>query len=112
VENLTVSATLNVTSLYHDTLLDKVARDDPRYKPLLPSSPHTRYTRSWADRVGSYKWAARMLEVIKFTQLFIEMGLRRKVSVKTKWRGIVLLETIKYGLYIMTKLGHYSNMTF
>jgi peroxin-16 len=84
-----------VTSLYHDTLLEKVARDDKRYKPLLPSSPHTRYTRAWAERVGSYRWAARALEVIQFTQLFIEMGLRRKASPKTKWRGIVLLEFIK-----------------
>jgi peroxin-16 len=90
-----VAATLNVTSLYHDTLLEKVARDDPRYKPLLPSTPHTRYTRAWASRVDGYKWTARMLEVIKFTQLFVEMSLRRNVKPKAKWRFVVLLESIK-----------------
>jgi peroxin-16 len=91
-----VSAALNVTSLYHDTILAKVARDDPRYKPLLPPSPLSRFTRAWAERVSPYKWAARMLEVINFTQLVIEMAMRRKVSAKNKWRGIVLLEFIKY----------------
>jgi peroxin-16 len=84
-----------VTSLYHDTLLDKVAQADKRYKPILPSSPHTRFTRAWTERVGPYKWAARMLEIIQFTQLFIEMGLRRRVRSQTKWRAVVLLECIK-----------------
>lgn len=90
-----VSATLNVTSMYHDTLLAKVARDDPRYKPILPPSPHTRYTRAWTSRNTGYKWAARMLELIQFTQLLVEMGLRRRTSPRTKWRGVVLLELVK-----------------
>lgn len=90
-----MSASLNVTSLYHDTLLAKVARDDPRYKPVLPPSTHTRYTRAWTSRNGGYKWVARMLELIQFTQLLIEMGMRRRTSMRTKWRGIVLLEVIK-----------------
>jgi hypothetical protein len=84
--------------MYHDTLLAKVARDDPRYKPIIPPSPHTRYTRAWSERLPQYKWAARALDVIQFTQLLIEMGLRRKASTRTKWRGIVLLEAIKYAL--------------
>ena len=90
-----VSAILNVMSMYHDTLLAKVAHTDPKYKPLLPSSPHTRYTRAWCDKDARYKWAARALELIRFTELLLEMGLRRKVSRKTRWRGIVMLEVVK-----------------
>ena len=37
-----------------------------------------------------------MLEIIRFTELVLEMILRRKVSQKTKWRLIILLEVIKY----------------
>ena len=37
-------------SMYHDTLLAKVGHSDPKYKPLLPSSPHTRYTRAWSEK--------------------------------------------------------------
>ena len=90
-----VSATLNVMSMYHDTLLAKVGQSDPKYKPVLPSAPHTRYTRAWCDKDARYKWFARALELIRFTELLLEMGLRRKVSQKTRWRGIVLLEVIK-----------------
>ena len=92
---IAVSALLNVTSIYHDTLLAKVAKSDPRYKPLIPISPHTRYTRAWCEKDSRYKWAARMLEALRFVELLIEMGLRRTVSTKTRWRGIVLIEAIK-----------------
>lgn len=94
LENV-VSAILNIMSMYHDTLLAKVARTDPKYKPLLPASPHTRYTRAWCAKDARYKWAARALELIRFTELLLEMGLRRKVSRQTRWRGVVLLEVIK-----------------
>ncbi|TFK57126.1 peroxisome membrane protein [Heliocybe sulcata] len=86
---------LNTLSLYHDTLLARVVHNDPKYKPLIPSSLHSRYTRAWCDRDGRYKWAARALEMIRFVELVVEMGLRRKVSTKSKWRCIVLLEAIK-----------------
>lgn len=86
-------------SLYHDTLLSRIAHADPKFKPLLPPSPHSRYTRAWSDKSVKYKWAARTLEMIRFVELVVEMGLRRKVSNKNKWRGIVLLEMIKYALF-------------
>ncbi|KAI5121267.1 hypothetical protein M0805_002312 [Coniferiporia weirii] len=90
-----LSAVLNLTSLYHDTLLSRIARADPKFKPLLPPSPHSRYTRSWSEKNVRYKWIARALETIRFVELVIEMSLRRKVSNKSKWRGIVLLELVK-----------------
>jgi peroxin-16 len=45
------------------------------------------------DRV--YKWVARTLEMIKFLELVIEMGLRRKLGQKGRWRGILTLEVVK-----------------
>ncbi|KAF7985346.1 hypothetical protein HWV62_6559 [Athelia sp. TMB] len=90
-----LSASLNVMSLYHDTLLAKIVKSDPKYKPLIPTSLHTRYTRAWSDKSPRYKWAARALELLRFTELLLEMGLRRRVSSKNKWRAIILLEFIK-----------------
>ncbi|KAI0825066.1 peroxisome membrane protein [Trametes gibbosa] len=90
-----LSAILNIMSMYHDTLLARVAQTDPKYKPLLPASPHTRYTRAWSEKDGRYKWAARALELLRFTELLVEMGLRRKVSRQTRWKGIVVLEALK-----------------
>ncbi|OCH96144.1 peroxisome membrane protein [Obba rivulosa] len=96
-----LSAALNVMSMYHDTLLARCLQSAPKYKPLLPSSPHAKYTRAWCEKNTVYKWAARVLELIRFTQLLIEMGLRRKASPRTRWRGIVLLEVIKAGLRLL-----------
>lgn len=91
-----MSALLNVMSMYHDTLLAKIAQSDSKYKPLIPSSFHTRFTRAWSDKNSRYKWAARILEFVRFTELVIEMGLRRKVSPRNRWRSVVLLEAVKY----------------
>ncbi|KIJ21790.1 hypothetical protein PAXINDRAFT_165179 [Paxillus involutus ATCC 200175] len=90
-----LSALLNVTSLYHDTLLARIVQSDPKWKPILPTPHHTRYTRAWSDKDTLYRRAARALELIGFTQLLIEMGMKRKLSNKNRWRGILVLETIK-----------------
>lgn len=82
-------------SMYHDTLLSRFVNNDRNYRPLIPSSLHTRYTKAWQERRRLYKWAARMLELIRFTELLVEMGLRRNASSKIRWRGVVLLEVIK-----------------
>jgi peroxin-16 len=90
-----VSALLNLISMYHDTLIAKIVHSEPKYRPLIPSSLHTRFTMAWFDKNTRYKWAARSLELIRFTELVIEMGLRRKVSAQNRWRVVVLLEAVK-----------------
>ena len=92
---LAVSAVLNMISMYHDTLLARITYSDPKFRPVIPFSLHTRFTKAWMDKNSIYKWAARMLEIIRYTELVIEMGMRRKVSSRNRWRGIVLLEFIK-----------------
>lgn len=92
---LLVTSLLNVMSMYHDTILSRVVKANPSHQPLIPTSLHTRFTRAWTDRNYLYKLASRILQVIRFTELVIEMGLRRKVSDKTRWRGVILLEAIK-----------------
>jgi hypothetical protein len=91
-----VAALLNTTSLYHDTLLNRVMQSDPKYKPLIPSSPHSRYTRAWTKKDTRYKWFARTLEVLRYLELFIEMGLKRKTSERTRWRVVTFIECLKY----------------
>lgn len=83
-------------SMYHDTLLSKFVQSNPKYRPLIPSSLHTRYTRAWSEKSSLYKWIARSLELIRYLELLVEMGLRRKVSVQARWRSIVFIELIKY----------------
>ncbi|TFK41199.1 peroxisome membrane protein [Crucibulum laeve] len=90
-----LTASLNVMSMYHDTLLAKVVKNNPRNRPLLPASLHNRFTKAWSDKNLVYRWIARILELLRFTELVIEMGLRRKVSDKNRWRGVILLEAVK-----------------
>jgi len=91
-----LSATLNLLSLYHDTVIARrIAQTDPKFKPLIPPSLHSRYTRAWADKDNVYKWVARVLETLKFVELVVEMGLRRKLGQKGRWRGVVTLEVVK-----------------
>ncbi|KAG8735753.1 Peroxisomal membrane protein pex16 [Ceratobasidium sp. 428] len=68
---------------------------DPKSKPILPPSAHSRYTRAWAKRDGRYRWAARLLEIVRFVELVVEMGMRRNFKKKTVWRGIFVLEAVK-----------------
>lgn len=108
-----VAALLNTTSLYHDSLLNQVMQSDPKYKPLIPSSPHSRYTRAWAKKDPKYKWFAGTLEVLRYLELLIEMGLRRKTSNRTRWRVVTLIECIKYVFnshlyYTLVRLGFSS----
>jgi len=94
----TVTTLLNVMSMYHDTLLARIVKSNPSYRPLIPSSLHTRFTRGWSDKNTIYRWSARALELIRFTQLVIEMCLQRSMSERLKWRAILLLEVTKYVL--------------
>ena len=95
-----VTSFLNLLSLYHDTLLTRrlrhIQQTDPKTaKSLLPPSPHTRYTKEWSEREPKYKWASRLLEIIRCTQLVFEMGLRRTAGNNGRWRGIVIIEMIR-----------------
>ncbi|KAG8996150.1 Peroxisomal membrane protein pex16 [Tulasnella sp. JGI-2019a] len=93
-----LSAGLSLISLYHDTLLFRRVKSDPTIAAAaIPPSVHSRYTRAWADKDAMYKWAARMLEIIKFVQILVEMSMRRwaKASTKTVWRGIMSIELCK-----------------
>ncbi|GJJ08803.1 hypothetical protein Clacol_003022 [Clathrus columnatus] len=96
-----LSAVLNLLSLYHDTIIGRRLAQTPKWKPLIPPSPNSRYTRAWADKDRLYKWIARALEVIKFTELLLEMNLRRKLGEKGRWRSIIALETVKAILRII-----------
>jgi len=95
-----LSAALNLLSLYHDTLLTRRVKTEPKLRPIIPPSPHSRYTHAWADKNRGYKWAARLLEIIKYLELLFEMTLRRrmKATQKTIWRSIVCLELLKASL--------------
>lgn len=87
---------MDAVSMYRGTFLAKGAHSDPKYNSFLPSSTHARYTRAWCGRHTLYKWTGSALELIKTTELLIEMGLRKKASHQIRWRSIIILGVTKY----------------
>ncbi|OZJ04758.1 hypothetical protein BZG36_01830 [Bifiguratus adelaidae] len=109
-------AGLNILGLYNDTILQRAARDFsaennvPTPKPSL----FNRYTRYWFQQgqnprhPNAYKQVALMLTVIGYTQVLVEMGVRKKMGNRARWKFIVLIEIVKAGcrLYLLNLTNH------
>lgn len=88
-------AALNIIGLYHDSIVKKAADQLPDHKkPRL--SAHSRYTSYWLQHSKTYATCARLLTVLGYSELVIEMLGRKKLSRDRKWRLIILLEATKY----------------
>ncbi len=92
---ITVTAWLNLLSLYDHYFFSLLLRSNPKLKLPIPPSSHTRYTNAWSDTDARYRWSMRFLGVIRSLELVFEMTLHRKVSDKMRWRGVWVLELIK-----------------
>jgi peroxin-16 len=90
-----VVAALNIIGLYHDSIVKEAADRLPDHKkPKL--SAHARYTTYWLQNSKSYSVCARILTIIGYSELVIEMVARKKLSRDRKWRLIIALEATKW----------------
>ena len=90
----TLHSSIQLLSLYHDTLLSRaVSRLPPQLRP--PPSPQTRYTKYWTAHSPTYKRTAQLLQVLQYTELLIEMGAKRRGGERRRWQVVVMLESIK-----------------
>ncbi|KAJ3939732.1 uncharacterized protein N0V96_010518 [Colletotrichum fioriniae] len=88
----TVHSSVQLLSLYHDTLLMRALSRIPMAR--LPS-PHARYTKYWTQRSPMYRRIAMLLQMVTYTQLLCEMAAKRRGGERSRWRVVVLLEAIK-----------------
>ncbi|KAF2421210.1 peroxisomal membrane protein pex16 [Tothia fuscella] len=88
----TVHSSVQLLSLYHDSLLARAIARFPGAKPH--ASPHTRYTRFWTQKSPTYRRLALILQMIQHTQLLWEMVAKRRGD-QTRWRVVVMLEMVK-----------------
>ncbi|PKS12393.1 hypothetical protein jhhlp_000597 [Lomentospora prolificans] len=91
----TLHSGVQLLSLYHDNLLSRAVSTISRGPGARPPSPHTRYTRYWTNRSGVYRRVALLLQMVRYTELLIEMAAKRRGGEKGRWRVVVLLEFIK-----------------
>ncbi|KAL2758318.1 hypothetical protein ACRALDRAFT_1080204 [Sodiomyces alcalophilus JCM 7366] len=88
----TIHSSVQLLSLYHDTLLMRALSRLPISR--IPS-PHSRYTKFWTQRNPMYRRIALLLQMVTYTQLLCEMAAKRKGGERQRWRVVVLLEAIK-----------------
>ncbi|KAF2755525.1 peroxisomal membrane protein pex16 [Pseudovirgaria hyperparasitica] len=89
----TLHSSVQILSLYHDSLLYKAACRLPLARRPHPS-PHNRYTRFWTQKSPTYQRLALILQMIQHTELLWEMVAKRKGE-KVRWRIVILLEFVK-----------------
>jgi peroxin-16 len=90
-----VYATLNIISLYHDSLLAKAVANLPPSVRKPEPSPHNRYTLFWTKASPNYKRLALAIVVTQYAEVLCEMGARKKWGEKGRWHAIVALESLK-----------------
>jgi peroxin-16 len=96
---------VQLLSIYHDYILkhraDILALSPTvlKGKSLVAQRPkpslHARYTTFWTTSSSSYSKIATVLKIAQYTELLWEMVARRRGGEKTRWRVVVLLESLK-----------------
>ncbi|KAK2741455.1 Peroxisomal membrane protein pex16 [Myotisia sp. PD_48] len=89
-----IHSSVQLLSLYHDSLVSRVISRLPLSQPRPTPSPHTRYTKYWSFRSRLYHRVALALQMIKYTELLWEMVARRRGE-KIRWRVVVVIEAVK-----------------
>ena len=92
---MVVYTTLNLVSLYHDSLLAKAVANLPPTVRKPEMSPHNRYTQFWTRASPSYKRLALAIVVIQYAEVLLEMGAKKRWGDKGRWRTIVGIEALK-----------------
>lgn len=92
---------LNLLALYHDALSNRLpasrssGETSTSTSMTLPVSPHARYTKYWLRQSKLYKATARLLSVISYAQLLIEMAGKKYKGEQGRWNAVIALESIK-----------------
>lgn len=94
----TVFAGTNLLSSWHDSILLKAVNQKLPPSEQPKPSLHARYTSSWRDSSSTYAFAAKLLRLINYTGLLLEMIAHKKLKRKGKWRVIIIIEILKYVL--------------
>ncbi|KAK4047405.1 hypothetical protein OIV83_005452 [Microbotryomycetes sp. JL201] len=87
-------ALLNILGVYHDSIvLRTVSVLPPPVRP--PSSSHARYTRHFVQTSSTYKNVARSLTVLGYTELLIEMTVRKRLGKDKAEQTVIGIEAVK-----------------
>ncbi|KAK9899753.1 peroxisome membrane protein [Cystobasidium minutum MCA 4210] len=108
---------LNILGMAHDTILSSSSSSSSSSSPpstssngvsssstggsntathlVMPVSAHTRFTKWFCTQSKLYKTAARLLSIVIYMQLLVEMAAKKYKGEKGRWRAVIGLEGIK-----------------
>lgn len=97
---------LNILGMTHDAILSSASSSSsssgggagapPTATHLaMPVSAHTRFTKWFCTQSKVYKSAARLLSIVIYMQLLVEMAAKKYKGEKGRWRAVIGLEGIK-----------------
>ncbi|SGZ21106.1 BQ5605_C021g09334 [Microbotryum silenes-dioicae] len=88
---------LNILGAYHDSVLLRTVSGLP--SPVRPpSSLHARYTRHYVQTSSTYHLLARLLCLLSYSELLLEMGIRKRVGRKQAEQAVIAIEATKAAL--------------
>ncbi|CAO3581761.1 unnamed protein product [Absidia cylindrospora] len=99
-----VYAALNLVGLYHTSILRRAAQHKAKelnQPELAQDSTFNKYLLFWRQRSKWNKTASTFLSIIAYTQVLIEMGVRKKWGNRAQWKIIAFLESFK----VLLRLG-------
>ena len=91
IQSEALYTSLNLLGLYSDA---RTAASDDAAAPAATSA-HARYTSWWIRRSRVYTSVARLLSVLAYSQLLLEMGARKYLGEKGRWRIVMAIESLK-----------------
>lgn len=94
VASETLHSSVQVLSLYHDSLLSRALAQSLSHRGPRQQTLHSRYTRFYTNKSPTYRRTAIALQVLQYTELLVEMLAKRRGE-KARWNVVVLLETVK-----------------
>lgn len=108
---------LNLLTLYHDALSNRTPAPatnagspglpvtSSSTSMTLPISAHARYTKYWLKQSKLYKATARLLSIISYAQLLVEMAGKKYKGEQGRWSAVIALESIKWVLLELSALS-------
>ncbi|KAI9894807.1 MAG: Peroxisomal membrane protein pex16 [Vezdaea aestivalis] len=89
-----IHASIQLLSLYHSSVLTRHLSTPSNPTPALPT-PHNRYTHHMRQTSPLYARLSVFVQTLRYTELLLEMGAKRRGGDKARWRAVVLIEALK-----------------
>ncbi|KAI8075443.1 peroxisome membrane protein [Gilbertella persicaria] len=85
-------AALNLIGLYHTSILKKAAQES---KTKVEETAFNKYLDFWSSQSSLNNIASKLLSIITYTQVLMEMAVLKKLGKRQQWQLITVLEALK-----------------